>query len=962
MKVHLSDSTLLDARLPTKYFLSDGRVIIRSPNASGPLQEQSVLSDQLGVGTRPGYDQSIEGPDGQETSETSPLRYGRELQAISMGKYPIGREVREGIRSEGVNSGSLSPHRASHQTYGVSGRPHSPQRVPDISDRLSPSRHPQSPQHVSDISDRLSPSRRLRDNYSEDRLQQRMQYMMARLGPEMDNLPADINNKWDRFLQTRSQSDANSSGRSADFDDSTIPMTKPSSLKPHLNGSTEPSHVINSQQKRIGSNVENNQVPRLSNGFDSSAMDTVPAGNRYAPIMNSTAHSGLGANKIDRSVGNSTHSASGRHDGDKYGAAMIGEDISQIETPDLLPHLHTSSAYEEQDTEELLQPHLSHDEESQPHLLRGEVPQPHLSHAEVPQPHLSRGETSQPHLSRGETSQPHLSRGEVPQSHLSHAEVSQPHLSHGEASQPRRSHLSQPGTLNGVRTQDTLPNAKQHRQPESRHVPTSQAQDDVKLKQKQAVEADVRENDALYRSTLQSSGEVSYRPLLTTQETQTSDQEDTVRVPPSVDNSDRRKRNVLISEENSEQLRHSEAKKTAYLIKDETLASVPEDSTLDSISSDFTTSSYESDGKIILKTTKRHLPDDPKLLRLQHKILKQKDKYKHERLRELKRKEKIVTMERQLAEQNLKLDGSKVVRLSRSGDVLVSTVRSPKKSSTPSARKHISWSSSSDSTVVSVSDITSSTLTESSFMSEDLTLTEAKDTSPERSAHDHSTQISMDTSHICTCQNRENRKNKTAEKPARTSISPSRRKSKEPHHAAHTDRPQDSYDYSTRSGRPRSGLYMEFDKPASKSVSRTRTPQRSRRDKENANAKERKTQHKHHKEQQNERKQQAVKSSQVSNRSIGMKDFGQTCPSPITVSDKHAELEQLINTANKATKAVQTQKLTDPLELSHTTQLILPPEKNHTLSARRTVEFVKNERRSHGGDKDRLEFGAGKCK
>ena len=101
-------------------------------------------------------------------------------------------------------------------------------------------------------------------------------------------------------------------------------------------------------------------------------------------------------------------------------------------------------------------------------------------------------------------------------------------------------------------------------------------------------------------------------------------------------------------------------KKTAWLIKDETLLSIPEDTTLDSLSSDFTTttaalsttSDMENDGQhlVVTRTSKRHLPDDPRLLRLQQKIWRQKEMYRRELQREKRRREKIHKLERLLAE------------------------------------------------------------------------------------------------------------------------------------------------------------------------------------------------------------------------------------------------------------------------------------------------------------------------
>lgn len=102
-------------------------------------------------------------------------------------------------------------------------------------------------------------------------------------------------------------------------------------------------------------------------------------------------------------------------------------------------------------------------------------------------------------------------------------------------------------------------------------------------------------------------------------------------------------------------------KKTAWLIRDETLLSIPEDTTVDSLSSDFTTtttalsttSDLDIDGHhvvVVKQTSKRHLPDDPRLLRLQQKIWRQKEMHRREQQREKRRREKIHKLERLLAE------------------------------------------------------------------------------------------------------------------------------------------------------------------------------------------------------------------------------------------------------------------------------------------------------------------------
>jgi len=91
--------------------------------------------------------------------------------------------------------------------------------------------------------------------------------------------------------------------------------------------------------------------------------------------------------------------------------------------------------------------------------------------------------------------------------------------------------------------------------------------------------------------------------------------------------------------------------KHAWIVRDETLAVVPEDVTLDSVTSDFaSTSSVDDMGNVITRTTKRHLPDDSKLLRLQQKIAQQREKHRKVRRNEQRRKEHIVKMEMALHE------------------------------------------------------------------------------------------------------------------------------------------------------------------------------------------------------------------------------------------------------------------------------------------------------------------------
>ena len=89
----------------------------------------------------------------------------------------------------------------------------------------------------------------------------------------------------------------------------------------------------------------------------------------------------------------------------------------------------------------------------------------------------------------------------------------------------------------------------------------------------------------------------------------------------------------------------------AWIVKDETLPVVPEDTTLDSVTSDFvSTSSVDDMGNVITRTTKRHLPNDSKLLRLQQKIAQQREKHQKVRRNEQRRKEHIVKMELALHE------------------------------------------------------------------------------------------------------------------------------------------------------------------------------------------------------------------------------------------------------------------------------------------------------------------------
>jgi len=91
--------------------------------------------------------------------------------------------------------------------------------------------------------------------------------------------------------------------------------------------------------------------------------------------------------------------------------------------------------------------------------------------------------------------------------------------------------------------------------------------------------------------------------------------------------------------------------KRAWIIRDERLSVVPEDTTLDSVSSDFMSASSIDDMRnVIISTAKRHLPSDPKLLRLQQKIAQQRERHKVVRRNEQRRKEHILKMELALQE------------------------------------------------------------------------------------------------------------------------------------------------------------------------------------------------------------------------------------------------------------------------------------------------------------------------
>lgn len=80
--------------------------------------------------------------------------------------------------------------------------------------------------------------------------------------------------------------------------------------------------------------------------------------------------------------------------------------------------------------------------------------------------------------------------------------------------------------------------------------------------------------------------------------------------------------------------------KPQTLREETTLQSIPEDSTLST--TDFTSSESNA---TVSKSTLQLLPDDPKLLKLQTKILRQRQKYEHEKRREQRRREKIQKLE-----------------------------------------------------------------------------------------------------------------------------------------------------------------------------------------------------------------------------------------------------------------------------------------------------------------------------
>ena len=81
------------------------------------------------------------------------------------------------------------------------------------------------------------------------------------------------------------------------------------------------------------------------------------------------------------------------------------------------------------------------------------------------------------------------------------------------------------------------------------------------------------------------------------------------------------------------------------LREEATLQSIPEDTTLESVSTTDVTSSDSNGTRSLLQ----YLPDDPKLLKLQTKILRQRQKHEMEKLREQRRRQKIQKLERLLA-------------------------------------------------------------------------------------------------------------------------------------------------------------------------------------------------------------------------------------------------------------------------------------------------------------------------
>ena len=122
-------------------------------------------------------------------------------------------------------------------------------------------------------------------------------------------------------------------------------------------------------------------------------------------------------------------------------------------------------------------------------------------------------------------------------------------------------------------------------------------------------------------------------------------------------------------------------KRYAWVAPDsETLQSIPEDSTLDST----TATSLSTDSESV-SSQARGIPKDPKLVLLQQKILRQKEKHEKELRREARRKDKIAKLEKLLQEKGKINKRNQELQLE--GERRKST--SPKKTSTPSRREHV---------------------------------------------------------------------------------------------------------------------------------------------------------------------------------------------------------------------------------------------------------------------------------
>ena len=315
-------------------------------------------------------------------------------------------------------------------------------------------------------------------------------------------------------------------------------------------------------------------------------------------------------------------------------------------------------------------------------------------------------------------------------------------------------------------------------------------------------------------------------------------------------------------------------KKMAWVITDETLQSVPEDSTLDSVSSDFTAcSSVESDGKVVTHTSKRHLPADPKLLKLQQKIAKQKVRYEREHYRELKRKEKINKLEELLKEK-----GRTMRREARMAESQGS--RSGRVTSTPASARYVSSTSGSSS--LTMSDITTSTLTGTTLSTEGRTT--LRESSPERSTQMSSSMpYTTDQSTECVCVQHSPRKSKSrlSKHKEPKSLSPARTK-----RVHDVPRPKgmklQEVDWTRNEspGHTHTGYYMEFEPPKSsgkRSKKYSHSP--SRRDKENEMHSRKKS-----KENSNRAAKKSGKQRTRSPTGVKRRDFGATCPTPISVT------------------------------------------------------------------------------